>query len=87
MDEKRLAAIEATLSGWERGEWIHSPDVIPIVRDLIAEVRRLRETLVPFAHHALAGWNARSDREYTIRVTEGQVAGAWHALNDAEVSV
>lgn len=37
---------------------------------------RLVEALRPFAHHSLGGWDARSERQYRIRVTEGQVARA-----------
>lgn len=49
---------------------------------LVVEVRRLRAALKPFAHHALPGWDTRSEREYRISVTEGQVACAWTALNE-----
>lgn len=49
---------------------------------LAAVVRRLRDALQPFADHSLPGWDRESGRRYRIRVTEGQVARAWMALND-----
>jgi hypothetical protein len=90
MSDERLAEIEAQ---HERhcsyaccGEFIEygqHDEQCPVL-DLIAEVRRLREVLKPFAHHAMAGMDARSDRERQIRVTEGQLVRADFALMGRE---
>lgn len=57
------------------------PDVVQMVR----EIRKLRKALRPFAARSFAGYDALSARRVPIRVTEGQLARAWFALNDDEV--
>jgi hypothetical protein len=42
------------------------------------------EALRPFAHHSLGGWDSQSERQYRIRVTEGQVARAGILVADLE---
>ena len=74
-DEDRLRAVEREANACPSGDAC-SQDVV----SLVAEVRRLRTALLPFAHHALGGWDTRSTRRYSIRVTEGQVARAAKAL-------
>lgn len=77
LDERGLKQIETHARGCPDA---CSADVMRLTR----EVRRLRKALAPLARHSLGGWDIRSGRRYQIRVTEGQVARAWRALNDPD---
>lgn len=47
---------------------------------LVAEVRKLRRALKPFANHVLGGYDVKSERVIRIVVNEGQVTRASMAL-------
>jgi hypothetical protein len=74
MDDLRLSQIEASASP--------CPDACAAdaVR-LVAEVRRLRLALEPFAARSIGGYDARSKRRLQITVSEGALATAWLTLN------
>lgn len=102
VDEQWLAEIEAEHQPWgdpRQCQWCS--DVVGVsdssgVFDarpwpcapylLVAEVRRLREALKPFAHHSHAGDDRNSEQERSIRVTVGQVATAWFMLEGGKVA-
>lgn len=46
------------------------------------EIEMLKDALRPFAAHSLPGYWTESGNRLRIRVTEGQLARAWMALNN-----
>jgi hypothetical protein len=48
------------------------------------EVKRLRELLKPFAHHARPGDSTLDESERSVRVTVGQLTRAWFALPEQD---